>query len=146
MGKTLQKIVFAASLITFGVAISVFGPASTQANAQGGTQQVVYLTKIKAGTNKACPAGTKKKFVVSMKVQSGKKIKTYGPFSLRLQSGTDHVKDGKQVNDRLVKYQLTAKSRKAKVSKDFAQSYAFAELSTGANPTVTVEKVCVPRG
>ncbi|MCA9327055.1 hypothetical protein KDA14_00845 [Candidatus Saccharibacteria bacterium] len=145
MGKFLQKVVLTTSVMAIVAGATVFGPAATQAHALGGMQQVVYLTKVKAGTNKACPVGTKKKFVVSLRVQSGKKITSTGPFTLHLQSGTDLVKDGKQVNNRLVKYSLTAKSRKAKVSNNFTRSYVVAELSAGANPTATVEKVCVSK-
>lgn len=115
------------------------------APAQAVGQQVVYLTSIKKGTNASCDEGFDKMFIVQLRVPKGERIRTYGPFTLTLRSGKQLVDDGYKVNRRLVEYYYFPKSRFARVNRDKTFSYAFAELSEGAQATARVHKMCMSR-
>ena len=135
--RTFKQLL--AAIVLAGLTLGLSAPA------QAVGQQVVYLTSIKQGTNVACDRGFDKMFIVQMRVPKGERIRTYGAFTVTLRSGKTLVDDGYKVNRRLVEYYFFPKSRFARVNRDKALSYTFAELSEGAMATARVRKECMSR-
>lgn len=131
----------------FIILATIFGlvAATTPAQAVEGSPQVVYLTRIKQGTNAPCGVGFDKMFVVSMRVPRGETVHTFDAFQLRLKSGRTLYDFGYQVRNRLVEYYFFPPSRKARVDRDKGLSFTWAEVSEGARVRAVVVAHCMSR-
>lgn len=139
MRPTLARILVILATVIASVAVTV--PAQASAD----VQQVVYLTRIKQGTNVPCAQGFDKMFVVSMRVPRGETIHTFDAFQLRLKSGRTLYDFGYQVRGRLVEYYFFPPSRKARVDRDKGLSFTWTELSEGARARAVVAAHCMSR-
>lgn len=138
MFHKLVVLVVAAVVVMAGLAAA--SPASASPVVASSQEQVIYLTKIKPGTNRPCKVGFDKMFRVNLKVPKGKRIKSWGDFSLRV-NGHDRLDEGSPVGKRLVEFYYPV-GRKAKVARDLAKSYGYVTVSPGATPRAVVERLC----
>lgn len=125
--------------------LAVLATLSMAPAAQASPSIVVYWEGAHApGLNTICPADTVTDFIVTLRVQKGERIVSYGHLKLRLKNGKDKYTDGQRLNRRTVEFHVFA-GRRAKVDKaNPMETYAYpVELTEGARPKIRIMRTCI---